>query len=426
VLRWIVLLGLSASLGVAASILAFPRVSGAQNSGGGDVFASSTCGWPGHPVDMQRLYAAVGNYPHGQLVFVNRAEKQQLIANLRNQPRTMGQPMWELAPCYGCTQDRDACIIYWVRYWGPTAGDLYGGNDEGPKVPPRVPPTGGDVFSSDCRKNPQSYTCLYGRRGGLPVPTGPGRPRPDIIKPSPLRCWINEVGSEFGSFVYYYPGELLARFTPEAREAIDISRSERRVDRKLAMFAPGVQTAEACYDNGCFPSAVAQDLRWLDGNPWRARTSKNPLIWGPVAPKQHDELLRSLYGTDQYLSIPNFNQNKLRQFEEDARQSLLISGKFSRGLLYWSTRHTKHAHIINWRLIPRRDHIALIQRIQIHGNIGYCPDLKVIAESSRIEFWDASVGEPVASFEFDGMENVRVFETFGLGKDLQDRMRSGH
>jgi hypothetical protein len=393
-LRWFVTLGLSASLGFAASMLVYPQVSGAQS--GGDVFASQECGFPGHPVDMQRLYAAVGNYPHGQLVFVNRAEKQQLIANLRNQPRTMGQPMWELAPCYGCTQERDACIIYWVRYWGPTAGDLYGSNDQGPKVPPRVPPTGGgDVFSSDCRKNPQSYTCLYGRPG---IP--PGRPEPNYQAPAPKKCVEGNWVDMFFLGGRYWINDNVRMFNPDAANVLDTDKKVRPIDPKMAPFAPGVRTAEACHDNGCFPSAIAQDRRWETGIAYIARTARNPMTKDAVGPNKKWELLLQTYGRDDVLSEPGFNQNRIRQMEETARQQLRASGIFSRGFLAWNHPGSDSGHIVNWRLMPRPQ------------DIRDCLDKETIIANSRIEFWDASLGTP-AVINPRKMETVVLFYTVG-------------
>jgi hypothetical protein len=69
-----------------------------------------------------------------------------------------------MAPCFGCTQDRSACIVYDGPDQRPArAPDSYGSN--GGNQPP---PGSGD--SDICRKSPQSYSCLFGHRDVVPPP----------------------------------------------------------------------------------------------------------------------------------------------------------------------------------------------------------------------------------------------------------------
>jgi hypothetical protein len=145
-----------------------------------DTFASQgqSCGTPGPPMDMSRIYDAVKQYPNGRLLFLTSAEKTRLMEQLRTQTRTPGGPIWELAPCFNCTPEREACILYSARRWGPV-DDRF--SSDGKPKPPVDP--GDDVFSSDCKKNPQSYTCLYGHRD-RPPSDGPGR-RPGGSKAPP-------------------------------------------------------------------------------------------------------------------------------------------------------------------------------------------------------------------------------------------------
>jgi hypothetical protein len=162
---------------------------------GGDVFSSSgaICGTPGHPMDMSKIYSAVNQYPHGRLVYLSPQQEQQYRRQLASQPMTPGGPIWELAPCFGCTQQYGACIVYWDRTWGYPQGDAFSSTNlpgdvySSQGLPPGVP-GGGDVFSSICKKSPQSYTCLYGHPNQPPPASAflpPYTPGPGNGNPPP-------------------------------------------------------------------------------------------------------------------------------------------------------------------------------------------------------------------------------------------------
>ncbi|MFO1059732.1 MAG: hypothetical protein U1E53_22535 [Dongiaceae bacterium] len=125
-----------------------------------DEFASQgrACGTPGHPMDMSRIEAAVRQYPNGRLLFLSPAEEARLREQFRQANMAGRSPMQELAPCFGCTQDYGACIAYDGPRQAPGRQPEQFGSDGGPPAPAR-----GD--SDACRKNPQSYTCLYGHPG---------------------------------------------------------------------------------------------------------------------------------------------------------------------------------------------------------------------------------------------------------------------
>lgn len=148
----------------------------AGNPAAADEFASQgqTCGTPGHPMDMSRIYAALRQYPNGRLLFLTPAEEARLREQFRQANAAGQSPMQELAPCFGCTKDYAACIAY----DGPTRApgqppEQFGSN--GGNQPPEQfgssggsqPPARGD--GDACRNNPQSYTCLFGHHDVVAV-----------------------------------------------------------------------------------------------------------------------------------------------------------------------------------------------------------------------------------------------------------------
>jgi hypothetical protein len=141
-----------------------------------DEFASSgrTCGYPGLRYDMSKVEAAARQYPNGRILILTPQEKAELQDQLAEWNRNGGRPMREMAPCFNCSQQFEACIVF-ERGGGVPPGDEFSSNGG--------PPPPGDDFGSNggpgpkpgdsdaCRKSPQSYTCLYGHPddGGVPV-----------------------------------------------------------------------------------------------------------------------------------------------------------------------------------------------------------------------------------------------------------------
>ena len=104
-----------------------------------DEFASQgqACGSPGHPMDMSRIYAAVRQYRNGRLVFLTPAEEGDMRERLRQENEAGRSPLQEMAPCFGCTQDRSACIVYDGPDQRPAqAPDSYGSNGGNQPPPP--------------------------------------------------------------------------------------------------------------------------------------------------------------------------------------------------------------------------------------------------------------------------------------------------
>ena len=121
---------------------------------------------------MSRIYAAVRQYRNGRLLFLTPDEEARLREQFRRSNEAGHSPLQEMAPCFGCNQDHSACIVFDGPEQRPTRGpDRFASNGGG-----GAPSPAGD--SAACRKNPQSYTCLFGHRdvlAGNPPAPGPAK-----------------------------------------------------------------------------------------------------------------------------------------------------------------------------------------------------------------------------------------------------------
>jgi hypothetical protein len=155
----------AAAIATAAAFLTGSPAAGEEGQASGDVFASSgrSCGYPGRSYDMSRVVAAAQGYPNGRIYILTPQEKSKLEQQLAQWNRSGGRPMREMAPCFDCSPRYEACIVF------ERGGDVFASNGGGPPGP------GAEVFGSNsggpppakgssdaCRKNPQSYTCLFG------------------------------------------------------------------------------------------------------------------------------------------------------------------------------------------------------------------------------------------------------------------------
>lgn len=143
-----------------------------------DTFASSgrSCGYPGYSYDMSKVEAAARQYPNGRVLILTPQEKTRLQKEFADWNSAGGRPMREMAPCFNCSPAYEACIVF--ERGGRPAEDVFASTGGGQQ--PRAddfastgggkPPAG---QSDACRKNPQSYTCLYGHPG-----TGATSPAP--------------------------------------------------------------------------------------------------------------------------------------------------------------------------------------------------------------------------------------------------------
>jgi len=137
--------GLAAALTVLTSLAASPARA-QQNE---DVFSSSgggrSCGYPGYSYDMSKVEDAARGYPNSRILILTPEEKRDLEEKLASQDPRSGAPIVQMAPCFNCSQDYEACILF-SRDGPIPGGDEFGSN--GPPTP------GGDEYGSNGGNQP--------------------------------------------------------------------------------------------------------------------------------------------------------------------------------------------------------------------------------------------------------------------------------
>ncbi len=139
-----------------------------------DEFASGrACGYPGYRYDMSKVEAAARRYPNGRILILTPEEKSKLQREFAEWNSRGGRPLREMAPCFNCSPEYEACIVF-ERESDPRPGtDEFASDGGGP--PEDAFASNGDVRrppgdEDACRKSPQSYTCLYSHPDRRPEP----------------------------------------------------------------------------------------------------------------------------------------------------------------------------------------------------------------------------------------------------------------
>jgi hypothetical protein len=140
--------------------------SGDVFSSSGEVFGSSgrTCGWAHLRYDWDRVLPAVRNYPNGAFVILTPQERSRLADEFGAWNESGGQPMRLMAPCFGCSQEYELCIVYDGNNVGPPApptnwAEVFassGGPPPGTSGGGSPPGSGGDEFGSNGGSSPDT------------------------------------------------------------------------------------------------------------------------------------------------------------------------------------------------------------------------------------------------------------------------------
>ena len=143
-----------------AVLLTAATAARAQN---GDVFASSggrSCGYPGYRYDMSKVEAAAKGYPNSEILILTPAEKREIEKKLAAQDPRSGAPIVQMAPCFNCSPEYDACILF--SRDGSIPGDVFASTGGGGQPP------GNDEYGSKGGKKPPTSD-----EDGTPTEGGP-------------------------------------------------------------------------------------------------------------------------------------------------------------------------------------------------------------------------------------------------------------
>ncbi len=121
----------------------------AQSSGitAGEEFHSSgggrQCGYPGYSYDMSKVEEVARGYPNGRIFIVTPQEKSRLEDEILAWNQRGGQPIRAMAPCFNCSQEYEACIVFDRGGNRTPGGDEFASSGGGSQTPP-----GNDQFGS--------------------------------------------------------------------------------------------------------------------------------------------------------------------------------------------------------------------------------------------------------------------------------------
>jgi hypothetical protein len=91
---------------------------------------------------MSKIYDAARGYPNGQVYILTPQERDKLRDQLAAWNQGGGRPQRDMAPCFNCSQEYEACIVF--ERGGPSGGgDEYGSSGGGGSGGGGSPPGGG-------------------------------------------------------------------------------------------------------------------------------------------------------------------------------------------------------------------------------------------------------------------------------------------
>jgi len=108
-----------------------------HSSGGG---GSRQCGYDRYTLDMTKILDKAREYPNARIFIVTPQEKSQLEDQIAAWNSGGGQPMQAMAPCFNCSNQYEACIVFDRGANRSPAGDEFGSNGAG---------SGGDQYGSN-------------------------------------------------------------------------------------------------------------------------------------------------------------------------------------------------------------------------------------------------------------------------------------
>ncbi|MGH6879515.1 MAG: hypothetical protein ACREFM_01250 [Hypericibacter sp.] len=221
----------------------------------GDVFSSSgggrSCGSPGYRYDMSKVEDAAKGYPNSRILILTPQEKRDLEDKLAAQDPRSGATIVEMAPCFNCSQEYEACILF------SRGGPIPGGDEFGSNTPPSP---GGDE---------------YGSNGGNTPPTSGGDEEPDPNGPlGPVL---------YGACPVDYANMDKPGLTPEMHYALGFSQAARKcMADTVTIWNLGLAAAAAKFKQVAAILIVVAAPQVIDGvlHPPGVSTNPDPYLQG--------------------------------------------------------------------------------------------------------------------------------------------------
>ncbi|MEM7222496.1 MAG: hypothetical protein AAF495_05930 [Pseudomonadota bacterium] len=294
---------------------------------------------------------------------------------------------FETFDCRNWTEGKDWDIVVVEIKKSGTSGESKGnqfelGAEQNEVLPdPPKPPFDGTPGTpeSDRSGNPQITGTVTGNRTGsgqtarqIPVqsqgapPTGCGRPDEDLARLfEATKRTLEDFG--YGAFSNYE--EVVGTFAPAVEDLLVIDPNKPRVLESMAWRAPGTKTILDNGQFGCFQAAIAQDLRWLTGQPYYARPRTLELpggisleTAGGAGPGGEAAVLQRIYGGQNHIlkyqtkGILGFDQIRQPGWILVTKRQLEVliaeygeRGGHPRGLVIISYDYSPVSHAINVR-----------------------------------------------------------------------------
>lgn len=73
---------------------------------------SRECGYPGYRFDMYKIIEAAKGYPNSEILIVTGEEEREIQKEINAWNRKRKQPRMGMAPCFNCSSQYSACIVY--------------------------------------------------------------------------------------------------------------------------------------------------------------------------------------------------------------------------------------------------------------------------------------------------------------------------